>query len=346
MTIGRLWAGNIYGTNPGNVFLIMEGEDAALSGTLRVNEPGVGLYEYSITGSFDGSRLTLAGKPQTRIEGTEFGRLKVTATLGANGNLEGEWETSIGSAGTFNLYPHDRPRVSGSVDRTPTQLYTARQQFGAIEIDREQIVALAEDIQEEFKVGQVVITVVAGTEQSGFLADFKELKINADKAEAVKIFVQELEDGGTNKGIVVEIGPQFSGAMTQGGDEAWVLGRLQKLKTDLQRFVRAYPTNFSLFGFDLGPLMVVAAIVYLPSLTNFRERAIFMVGIFALILAINRLKGRYLPNAAIYLGKKPVGPSARIAPYAISWLIAVTAGIMAILLGANLQKWLALLTAP
>jgi hypothetical protein len=75
MALGRLWAGRAYGTNTGNLFVKLKGEDAALAGTLRLNDPEVGLAEYSVTGSFDGLRLTLAGEPQTHIEGVSFGRL-------------------------------------------------------------------------------------------------------------------------------------------------------------------------------------------------------------------------------------------------------------------------------
>ena len=75
MALGRLWVGSAYGTNTGNLFVKLEGEDAALEGTLRLNETGVGLVEYIIAGSFDGARLTFTGEPQTQIDGVTFGQL-------------------------------------------------------------------------------------------------------------------------------------------------------------------------------------------------------------------------------------------------------------------------------
>lgn len=48
MTLGRLWAGRAYGTNTGNVFVELNGNDEALTGTLHLNEPGVGPAVYEV----------------------------------------------------------------------------------------------------------------------------------------------------------------------------------------------------------------------------------------------------------------------------------------------------------
>ncbi len=346
MALGRLWAGRAYGTNTGDLFVKLEGDDAALVGSLRLNEAGVGLAVYSINGSFDGARLTFTGEPQTQIEGVAFGQLKATATLSPRGDLEGEWETDIGSAGTFILFSHDRLLVTGLGEPTPDQLHTARHSFGAIEIDREQIIALAENIQQEFTKGRVIVTVVTDSEQSRFLEDFKNLSIGVDRAEFIKLFVQEPEVGGINKVLSVEFGPQVNLAMTQGASEAWVLGRLEKLKRDLRRFERTYTTNFKRLGFGFNHVLFVAAIVFLPSLTGLGDRAILMAGIIALIVAVNLLHTRYLPFAAIYLRRKPERLIARIAPSLVSWLITATASIAATLLAGYLKGWLVLPSVP
>ena len=343
MSLGRLWAGGVYGTSTGNAFLRLEGEDAALTGTLRINEPGIGLYAYSVVGTFDGTRLAFTGEPQTEIDGKAFGVVKATATLGPRGNLEGEWETDIGSAGTFILFPHDQSHTREPGEHIPDQVHTARHNFGAIEIDRDQIIALADNIQSEFTTGQIIITFNTDIGQSRFLNDFKELSFNVDRAETIKIFVQETEHGsGIAKMVIVEFGPQANWIMTQGPDEAWVLGSLEKLKRELRRFERTYTTNFKRLGFGINQLLFVAAIVYLPSLSDLRDRAILMAGIVFLMVSVDRLHGRYLPFAAIYLRRKPEGLLARVAPSILSWLIAATASIAATLLAGFLQGWLAL----
>jgi hypothetical protein len=229
MALGRLWAGNVFGTSTGNLFVKLEGEDAALSGSLHFNESGVGLVVYRITGSFDGTRLTFTGETQAQIEGRTFGLLKAAATLGPRGDLHGEWETNIGSAGTFILFPHDRSQVPALGQESPEQLYTARHRFRAIEIDREQITALAETLQQEFTNGRVVVTVVTDTEQSRYLQDFNNLSFNVDQAKIIKIFVQEPDGGrGVNKVVSVEFGPQFNEALTD----------LRQCAPELERFWR------------------------------------------------------------------------------------------------------------
>lgn len=130
--------------------------------------------------------------------------------------------------------------------------------------------------------------------------------------------------------------------MTQGSDEAWVLGKLEKLKGELRKSERFYTTNFKRLGFGINQVLLAAAIVYLPSLESFHSRAVLMVGVFVLAFIVTWLHTRYIPFAAIYLDKKPEGMLARVAPSIASWLIAATAGIAATLLAAYLQGYLKL----
>jgi hypothetical protein len=58
-----------------------------------------------VRGKFTGSHLALAGNTETQTENAVFGDLAATATLTASGELRGEWNTSIGSAGIFVLFP-------------------------------------------------------------------------------------------------------------------------------------------------------------------------------------------------------------------------------------------------
>ena len=146
MAIGRRWAGKTFGTNIGNVFVTLEGVDAALTGTLRMNEPGVGIAVYTVQGTFAGPTLTLTGQPQTEVEGVEYGELSVTGTLNARGEINGDWETTIGSAGTFILFPHAGGEQAGAAQQAE-QFHVARYAFGAVDIDRDQIIKVAEDIR-------------------------------------------------------------------------------------------------------------------------------------------------------------------------------------------------------
>ena len=182
MAIGRRWAGKAFGTNIGNVYITFEGDDAALTGVLRMNEAGVGISVYNVQGTFIASTLSLVGQPQTEIEGREFGQLSVTGTLNANGEINGDWETTIGSAGTFVLFPHAGGEQTLAIAQAE-QFHIARYAFGAIEVDRDQIIKIAENIRRDFP--SVIVTVVAGTEQARYLDDFKQFEFSADQAEVI-----------------------------------------------------------------------------------------------------------------------------------------------------------------
>ena len=339
MALGHYWAGGVAGTNTGKVFVRFEGEDAALTGSLHFNDTDLGVVVYSLTGSFDGEHLAFTGEAQGG--GDAHAPLTAQATLNAKGNLEGQWETDLGTAGVFLLYPQQQAQTAEQVsDAPPDQLHTGRHQFGAIQIDRDQITALAEDIQREFKNAKVVVTFVAGTEQSRFLPDFKTLNLNEEKALVLKLFASEPEGTGVNRVISVEFSPQINSAMTQGADEAWVLGMLERLKRSLKPFERSYATNIKRIGFGFNQVLLLASIVFLPSLVSLWDRAIFMVGILAILFAMNWLHSRYLPMAAIYLRKRPQGFWSRLAPNVVSWIIALTAGAAATLLAGYLQGWI------
>jgi hypothetical protein len=340
MALGRLWAGNVYGTNTGNLFVKIEGEDNDLKGTLRQFDRDLGvIVVFDIIATFDGARLVIEGKPQQK-EGLVLGVLKATAALQPNGNLAGEWETDIGSAGTFVLFPHDQSQTPNPAAPGPDQVHTARHNFGPIEIDRKQLIALADDIQRGFAKSKVVVTFVDGTEQARYLEDFKQLNFNRGQAEIVKLFVSEPDASGFNRSITVEFGPMINWAMAQGVNEAWALGEREKLKRDIKRFERVYASQA--YGVTFNQVMLLCTLVYLPSLNSFRDRAVLMLGVLGLSYAVNWLHKRYLPHAAIYLGERKDGGLVRFLPSAASWVIGIMASVIATLLGAYLQGWLKL----
>ena len=337
MALTKRWAGKAYGTNIGNVFLTLEGEDQALTGTLRMNEPGVVVAVYEVQGSFEAPTLTLTGQSQVQAEGLEFGDLKATGTMNAKGEIHGDWESTIGTAGTFVLFPH----IGGEQpddERVTDQFHVARHNYGVIELDREQIIDIAENIRRDFP--QVVVTVVAGTEQSHYLDKFKKLQFTFDKAEILKIFARKPDENGADQVISIEFGPHVNTAVTQGANRAWVLGQLETLKHDLKQYERHYITNFKRWGLNINQLLLLGAVVLLPSFSSLLDRAIFMGAGLALIVGVNWLHSRYLPFAAIHLREKKKGLFKRFGPSAASWVLGIVAAVVAAMVGAYLQGWL------
>jgi hypothetical protein len=335
MALGKLWTGRVFGTSTGNLFVKLEGEDNALSGAIHFSDDQTGIVVYHILGSFDGSQLSFEGTTGTQKEGVEYGRLKAVARLQPTGSLEGEWKTDIGSAGTFVLFPQNRSVQGSSSVVVPDQLHTARHTFGPILIERDQIIALAEDIQRGFSKSKVVMTYITGSEQSRYLEDFKQSTSRYGQTTFLKIFAREPDGTGIDRIITVEFGQELNYAMAQSSSESWSLGEVEKLKREIRRFERVYATKR--IGVGINQFMLISAIVFLPSLENLKDRAILMSGVLALIYAVNWMHSRYLPHAAIYLGKREGGWLARFLPSIASWLIGIIASVIAALLGAYLK---------
>lgn len=333
MALGHLWAGSAYGTNTGNLFVKLSGSDDALTGKLHLNDPNFGFAVYEVSGAYDGTKLKIEGHSETGDP--RLGKLSAVAQLNSKGELSGEWETDIGASGTMNLFPHDAlAAVATNSAKSPEQIHTARHEFGAVAVDRDQLLALADEMQRDFSKSEVIVTVAAGTEQIRLLSDFKSAKFTADRASVIKLYVQQPEAHGINRVAVVEFGPQVNMVMAQGADEAWALGMLEKLKRHVQPYERTYTTNFKKVGFGINQLLIVGAVVFLPSLDSLRDRAALMLGVSLIVFVVNWLHRRFLPHADVYLVTRPKGTWAA---NAISWVIAVTSALAATLLATYLQ---------
>lgn len=338
MPLVKLWAGHVFGTNTGNVFIDLQGEDANLNGQLRFNDTVGGMAVYQIAGSFDGQNLTLEGNHLVAPDGELLAAIKLSAQLNPKGEFAGKWEAENGAGGVFRLYPHDQSKELDSLGNEPlAQIYTARHEFGAIEIDREKIIAVAEVLQKDFPQGRVAITTYTGTEQARFLEAFKEHDFAQSKSGMVKIYVQQGDSSPINRIAMVEFGQSINLAMTQGSDEAWVLGMLEKIKSNLVMQERHYATNIRRWGVGINQGIILGVIAYLPSLPSFLSRSILLGSSIGLIVGLNLFHTKYLPHATIYLRGKPSGILAKVTPSIVSWLISATAGVVATLLATYLQ---------
>lgn len=337
MAIGHRWAGRVYGTHTGNVFVKFEGDDSNLKGTLHFNDAVHGISVHEISGTFDGSILSFSGETKSQREGVEFGSLTAAAHLRPNGDLLGDWQTSIGSAGTFALYPHDEDQTAAPRESTPDQLHTARHTFGPVEIERSEIIALADEIQRSCPRGRVIVTFASGTEQSRFLSDFRNLNISANRVELLKLFVSEQESGSLERSITVEFGQTVNYAMVQSVSEAWALGELEKLKRQIRKFQKVYADRK--YGVGINQFMLLGTIVFLPSL-ELRDRVVLIAAVLGLAFGVSWLHKHYLRHATIYLDSREVNWITRVVPSILSWCIGILAAVIATLVGAYLKGWL------
>ena len=174
--LGKLWAGKLYGTNTGNLFAEFQSDGATLSGKLRFMDPLFGLSIYEINGEI-GSTVKFSGEPIQAPQGAEMGNITAEAKLSSDGVLRGEWQSSIGTAGTFDLHPHDSAMSeidNGGASGLPEQLITRNEQLGAIRLYREDIDKLVSKMQADFSRAKPVVTFVDGdSEFTKYVDDFK-----------------------------------------------------------------------------------------------------------------------------------------------------------------------------
>jgi len=225
-TLGRLWAGRIYGTNTGNIFVDFDTSGVEVSGTLRLMDSLFGLSVYHLAGTFDGT-LRLHGEPTQSEPGVNAGSIEVTAVLTPEGQLRGEWRSSIGTAGTFEAYPHDLPppdqKAVPGATQVPEQIYTSTLTLGALRLYAKDVWELAQFIMRDFVVGRMVVTyAVRGNEVTKYLEDFQKEAGTLRVLRRIKLTIQEPEAHGINKVVVVDLNSLGQNEIrVQGINESW-----------------------------------------------------------------------------------------------------------------------------
>ncbi len=117
------WAGRLYGTNTGNVFVEYTQTENLISGLARFHDDRFGITIYDISGSMIEGKMKVRGVPQKNPPGTVVEEATIEVDLKQDGSLAGRWETTIGSAGTLKLYPHSYENMA-SKSKEPEQIYT------------------------------------------------------------------------------------------------------------------------------------------------------------------------------------------------------------------------------
>lgn len=340
MGLASTWAGRVFGTHTGNIALKLSGEDKALAGVLRHNDPLSGLTVYTVSGTFDGLKLELQGHTDRKVDDIEFSPLTASATLQQNGSLRGEWETTAGAGGSLELWPHDGSRSMPADVAIPDQMHTARHQFGPIVLERVDAIEIADDIQKELPKARIVVTFDTGAEQSRYLPDFKAMNFSTETAGMLKIHGAEADPSGIDRVLSVEFGQNYNVATAQSVSRAWSLGALENLRGIVQRHQRAYAK--AAYGNVVANFILLATVVALPSMDTLMQRAILMLVAVAVIYAVGKFHARYMPNAAIYLGERTEGPFYKAFQSLGVYLLGALGSIIVLLAGAYLKGYLRL----
>lgn len=338
--LGRLWAGHVYGTNTGNLFLELDSDGPHINGTLRFMDAQFGVAVYHVIGDFDG-KLRLDGTPQQASPGVQLGTLTAEADLTSEGSLRGKWSTSLGSGGPFQAFPHDPGRSDQAGDHmgtVPEQIYSSNITLGAIRLSAASIDELAQFVRRDFIAGRPVLTyVVRGNEVTKY---FEDLKADVDvpsEFRYLKLTIQEMEAHGINKMVVVELNASGENVVrVQGTNESWVVGKAEATARMLREAEKTFVTSFKKLGLTLNTLIFIVMVVTMPSIPVLSDRVLFAAVILALMNGLYWLHQRFIPNVVVSVRSNQPSLLRRLSPTVLSWVVAASASVAA----ALVYRWL------
>jgi hypothetical protein len=329
--IGKLWAGQIYGTNTGKLFVEFQNGEQGFSGLLRFLDDRFGIAIFEVTGTFDGTTVEFEGKPKQAAEGVELGSVQAKATLTPEGNLRGQWETTIGTGGTFVAFPHDTPQQERPAPgMLPERIHTATRNLGAIRLYRADVVELIAFLGRDFKAPRVIVTYhERGNEISVYADHFLNELDRLGELRFLKLAVQEPDAYGINRVASIELNAHgVNEVRAQGVQEAWVIGKAEALAAQLRQRQKALSTTFKKHGLNLNGLLFLIGLILLPELP-LQRRIAFVFILLVIVLAFAKFHEKVIPNAAIYLSAREPNTLERAWPQLISWLVAATSGLVA-----------------
>lgn len=332
--LANKWAGRIFGTNTGNVFLALEQEGNSIKGRLRIMDSIFGVSVYLCEGSVDNESLMMECAPEYAPEGVELGDVKISGSLNRDGHIKGGWESTIGTAGTFELFPHssDDSQFAGeSKPGNPEQIHNKTLQVGSLRLFKEDVVQLINFMKKDFTAGRVIVSYVQrGSELTKYADDFLEKMYDIDTLNYLKLVIQEPEAYGINRVIVIEfVQSGTSEIRVSGINESWVLGKAESLYQILRPKQNSLVTTYRKYGLNLNALIFIAMLIVIPDIEKWQDRTLFVVVVFALLGFLLLVHNKLIPNTAIYLEQSRPGVFKRAWPSILSWLIAASSSIVA-----------------
>ncbi len=329
--IGQLWAGHIFGTNTGKIFAEFDNQEEGFTGTLRVRDDDLGVSTFRLTGKFDGTNIEFQGAPDTpTTEGTVSGEVTATGALVSDGSLRGKWASTLGTGGTFHLFPHDVAEKTPALTNLPERIHTSTKLLGAVGLSATDLSSVISFMRRDFSGGRVVVSYQErGNEVSRYADDFQQDAAQLGELRFLKLIVQEPEAYGVNRIVVIELNADgVNEVRVSGVQEAWVRGKAEAVASHLRRYERWLATSFHKFGVTIPMLIAFATVVLAPELTLSRRLA-FVATMAFILWAFNKLHRKFIPKAEIILGPRRGGIVQNAWPQILSWIIAATAGLAA-----------------
>lgn len=287
---------------------------------------------YEVAGKFDAGSITLTGNPQGEVsEGSIFGELTITGTLTPEGRIDGEWSTTIGTGGTFQLWPHNFQTRASSPGVLPEQLNIATRSLGAIRLYADDVRSLISQLTKDFSQKRAIITYHdRGSEKTIFSDDFGSILDDLPRLKYLKIFIGEPEVYGLQRNATVELAAWGDNIIrAQSGQEAWAIGKAESLAQHVRGFQRTLATQFRKFGMTVNVVITVTALAALLGLPTFWQRLAFLGSAFGIQSLITYFHRQHVPNFTLFSTKQKPSLIERLGPGVASWGSTVIGAVIA-----------------
>jgi hypothetical protein len=328
--IGQNWNGKIYGTNTGNVALALEGDDDELTGVIRLSDDKFGVVVYRVSGKFVAGKIELTGVPEGETsEEVHVGDVKIAGGLTTEGRIDGNWETTIGTGGTFQLWPHSY-QVKNSGSDIPEQLNSATRSLGAIRLFPSDVRNLMAQLCKDFSNKRLIVTYnEGGNEKNVYSDDFGRVLDSISELRYLKISVQESEMYGINRLAMIELDANGENTIrVQSVQEAWSIGKAESIARFISGYQRKLATQFRKFGLTVNIGLQLFTLAALPGLNGFGRRLAFASAMIAVQTAITLMHQRYIPNFILFPASKKPTIIGRVGPGLLSWTITIFGAVI------------------
>lgn len=114
MNVKGYWTGKIDGTNSAGFALKLDQDGETVTGSGRFNEPGLGQYEYLVSGTVD-EKIILTLTPGRVIGVIGLGMTTVVGVIEPDGIMRGRWKTDINTEGVFEATRETLPELEAKL---------------------------------------------------------------------------------------------------------------------------------------------------------------------------------------------------------------------------------------
>ena len=333
MDVAGNWAGKVYGTNTGNLFIKLVQEGTGLTGEARFLDASYGPVVFSLRGEVN-EKIQLTLTPIQSSDGAQVEEITVTAQLQSDSTLTGEWSSMLGTGGTFQAWPHHYGKnvASDNTDAAiPEQVFNRSIPVRSIRLYQSDVIALLDVVRRDFMQGRMIVTYqLRGSDVTKYVEDFHADLASIESLRALKLSIQEPDAHGINRMVVVDLVETGESAVRVSGvNETWVVGKAESIKKAVEPYENSLVTNYRKYGLNLNSLIFLAMVAVTPDIATLANRALFIGLATLLLVALYWSHKTLIPNTLVLPETKRATYLGRIWPSALSWIIAVTSSVAA-----------------